>query len=404
MPRAVDKLNARSVATTTAPGRYGDGGGLYLQVDPSGTKRWLLIFRSQGRQREMGLGGLASVSLADARRRRDEARRLLAEGRDPIDARRSVDTRQSATVTFGAFADQLIPELSKGFRNEKHAAQWTSTLATYAGSLRSKPIAQITTEDVLAALRPIWTEKAETASRVRGRIERVLDAAKAQGLRDGENPARWRGHLDHLLPKRRRLTRGHHAAVPFVEMPAFVADLRQRTGVAALALEFLILTAARSGEVRGATWAEIDARNRLWIIPAERMKAGREHRVPLVARAAEILEAVAPLRRGDLVFPSFRADRPLSDMAFSALLTRMGCAATAHGFRSSFRDWAGEATATPREVAEAALAHAVGDAVELAYRRGDALEKRRGLMDAWATFLATSAGGNVVPLHPAGAA
>ncbi|KQQ13538.1 integrase [Methylobacterium sp. Leaf123] len=401
MPRAVDKLNARSVATVTAPGRYGDGGGLYLQVDPSGAKRWLLIFRSQGRQREMGLGGLGSVSLADARRRRDEARRLLAEGRDPIDARCSVDSRQPAAISFGAFADQLIPELSKGFRNDKHAAQWTSTLATYASSLRAKPIAEISTDDLLAVLRPIWLEKAETASRVRGRIERILDAAKAQGLREGENPARWRGHL---LPKRRRLTRGHHAAVPFNEMPAFCADLRKRTGVAALALEFAILTAARSGEVRGATWAEIDIGKNLWVIPGERMKAGREHRVPLVARAVEILDAVAPLRRGDLVFPSFRADRPLSDMAFSALLTRMGCAATAHAFRSSFRDWAGEATATPREVAEAALAHAVGDAVELAYRRGDALEKRRALMDAWAAFLAAPTGGAAIPFRPAGAA
>jgi integrase len=290
-------------------------------------------------------------------------------------------------VTFGAFADQLVPELAKGFRNDKHIAQWSSTLRTYAAPLRSKPIAEITTDDVLAVLQPIWTTKSETASRVRGRIERVLDAARARGLREGENPARWRGHLDHLLPKRKRLTRGHHAALPFQQVPDFVAQLRQRDAIAARALEFVILTAARSGEVLGARWSEIDRQARIWTVPGERMKAGVEHRVPLVDRALEILDEVEKLRRGEFIFPSFRADKPLSNMAFDALMTRMGVRATTYGFRSSFRDWAGETTTFPREVAEAALAHAVGDATERAYRRGDALEKRRALMKAWEAHL-----------------
>lgn len=388
MAREINKLSARTVATTTTPGRYGDGGGLYLLVDASGARRWLLIFRQSGRQREMGLGSASVVSLADARRRRDEARQLIADGRDPIAEKRKPDPATVKATTFGSFADQLVPELSKGFRNAKHAAQWTSTLNTYAASLRTKPIADISTDDVLTVLRPIWNEKAETASRVRGRIERVLDAAKAKGLREGENPARWRGHLDHLLSKRKRLTRGHHAAMPFDEVPAFVQALRQRQAVAALALEFGILTAGRVGEVIGARWFEIDRTSRVWTVPAERMKAGREHRVPLVPRAMAILDEAESVRRGDYVFPSFRADKPLSNAAFDALMTRMGVSgATPHGFRSSFRDWAGEMTNHPREVAEAALAHAVGDAVELAYRRGDALTKRRALMTDWAAFL-----------------
>ena len=388
MAREINKLTARTVAATTSPGRYGDGGGLYLLVDASGARRWLLIFRQSGRQREMGLGSASVVSLADARRRRDEARQLIADGRDPIAEKRKPDAATVKATTFGAFADQLVPELVKGYRNQKHKAQWTSTLNTYASSLRSKPIADICTDDVLTVLRPIWHEKAETASRVRGRIERVLDAAKAKGLREGENPARWRGHLDHLLSKRQRLTRGHHAAMPFDQVPAFVQALRQRQAVAALALEFGILTAGRVGEIIGARWFEIDRTARVWTVPAERMKAGREHRVPLVPRALAILDEAESLRRGDYVFPSFRADKPLSNAAFDALMTRMGVSgATPHGFRSSFRDWAGEMTNHPREVAEAALAHAVGDAVELAYRRGDALTKRRALMNDWAAFL-----------------
>lgn len=392
MARAIDKLSARTVATARGPARHSDGGGLYLVVDASGAKRWLFIFRHGGKQREMGLGGANAVSLADARKRRNAARKHLAEGLDPILERRRSAAASAEAITFGVFADGLVTEISKGFRNGKHAAQWSSTLNTYAANLRNRPIASVSTDDVLSVLQPIWLTKSETASRVRGRIERVLDAAKARGLREGENPARWRGHLDQLLPRRRRLTRGHHPAMPYTEVPAFVASLRVRSGVAARALEWLILTAARVGEVTGAQVAEIDREARLWTVPASRMKAGREHRVPLCDRALAILDEVDPLRRGTYLFPSFRADRPLSSAAFEAVLTRMKVTgATPHGFRSSFRDWAGDCTAHSRETVESALAHAVGDATERAYRRGDALAKRRALMEDWCAHLAGGA-------------
>jgi integrase len=294
--------------------------------------------------------------------------------------------------TFGELADAVVKSLGTGWKNEKHKAQWSATLTTDAAKLRPLRVDKIETADVLETLKPIWTEKPETASRLRGRIERVLEAAKAQGFRKGENPARWKGHLDHVLPKRLKLTRGHHAALPFADVPAFVGELRQRTGAAALALEFAILTAARSGEVRGATWSEIDLKAKVWTVAAKRMKAGREHRVPLSPRAVVILESLKALsdgKGGSLIFPGPKADAGLSDAAFSALLKRMGKkpgALTPHGFRSSFRDWAGEVSTFPRDVAEMALAHAVGDMTEQAYRRGDALEKRRLLMDAWARF------------------
>jgi integrase len=266
------------------------------------------------------------------------------------------------------------------------------TLKTYAAPLRNLAVAEVDTAGVLNVLRPIWQSKPETASRLRGRIERVLDAARARGLRAGENPARWRGHLDHLLPKRQKLTRGHHAALPYVSVPAFMSELRERKAVAALALEFLILTAARSGEVLGARWEEIDFAANVWTVPAGRMKAGREHRVPLPARAVELLETVKLLTTSDdiaslPIFPTQAGSKPLSAMALAMLLRRMKVACTVHGFRSSFRDWAGEATSFPRELAEAALAHTVGDATERAYRRGDALERRRKVMEAWAAYV-----------------
>ncbi|CAA2102054.1 Prophage CP4-57 integrase [Methylobacterium bullatum] len=389
MARLVNKLNALTVGRMTTPGTYSDGDGLYLVVDPGGARRWEMKFRQNSKQREMGLGSVKVASLVEARRKRDDIRRLIAEGRDPIAEKRKPDPATAKAVTFGGFADELLPEIAKGFRNEKHKAQWTSTINTYAASLRAKPVADITTDDVLGVLRPIWDDKSETASRVRGRIERILDAAKAKGLRTGENPARWRGHLDHLLSKRRRLTRGHHAALPFEDVPAFVASLRERTAVAASALEFTILTAARVGETLGCQWSEIDRTTKVWTVPASRMKAGIVHRVPLGKRALEIIDRMALLRRGDYVFPTFRADKAMSDMALSALLKRMGVKATTHGFRSSFRDWACDATTFPREVAEAALAHAVGDATEAAYRRSDALDKRRELMNAWDAYVSS---------------
>lgn len=387
MARAVKRLSARTVATATKPGRHNDGDGLYLLVDPSGAKRWLFLFRWQGKLKEMGLGGLSSVSLAEARERAGEARQVLKSGHNPIEQRRVVKTAAEAAVTFGAFADAIVADLTHGFRNDKHKAQWVSTLNTYAAALRPKAIEAIGTEEVLGVLTPMWRTKNETASRLRGRIERILDAAKAKGLRTGENPARWRGHLDKLLPARRKLARGHHAAMPFEDVPAFIADLREREAVAALALEFCILNASRSGEVLGARWSEINRKAKTWIISAERMKAGQEHRVPLTERALEILDRVEAIRSSEYVFPGQKRERPLSVMALEMVLRRMKVPFTVHGFRSSFRDWAGERTAFPRDVAEMALAHTVGDMTERAYRRGDALEKRRKLMETWSAFV-----------------
>ncbi|MBB3770999.1 integrase [Angulomicrobium tetraedrale] len=400
MAREVNKLSTRGVLALRKPGRHSDGGGLYLVVDPSGAKRWLFLFRWQGKLKEMGLGGLTSVSLSVARDAAADARRLVAAGLNPIEQRRAAEAAASV-VTFGDFSDQMIDDIESGFRNEKHRWQWRHTLEVYAASLRPIAIAGVNTEHVLKVLQPLWQTKQETASRLRGRIERVLDAGRAKGLRAGENPARWRGHLDSLLPRRKKLQRGHHPAMPYAEVPAFITELRKREALSALMLEFTILTAARSGEVIAATWGEIDRKAKIWTVPPERMKAGKEHRVPLSERALEILDRVELLRREDgYVFPGPRKGKPHSNMAMLALLQkRMDMESiTVHGFRSSFRDWAGELTTFPREVAEAALAHVVGDEVERAYRRGDALEKRRKLMDAWAKFIGTTPAANVVPM------
>jgi integrase len=379
------KLTAAEVKSLGA-GRHGDGGGLYIDRDGDGRSRWVFMWKRNGKRREMGLGsaGPGGVTLAKARVEAAKAREVVQNGGDPIEARDAVPAETAPVPTFGEVADAFVADLSPQWRNEKHRAQWAMTLKLYAAPLRPLPVDRVDTAAVLEVLKPIWTAKAETASRVRGRIERVLDAARAKGHRIGENPARWRGHLDHLLPKRQRLTRGHHAAMPYEEVPEFIVELRGREAVAALALEFLILTAARSGEVLGATWDEMDLDAKVWSVPASRMKVGREHRVPLTARAVEILEKAKPLRNGDHVFPGQSTKKPLSGMALEMLMRRLKRDAfTVHGFRSSFRDWAGEVSTFPREVAEAALAHTIGDATERAYRRGDALEKRRKLMDAW---------------------
>jgi integrase len=388
------KLTARKVETAK-PGKYGDGGGLQLAVTPTGAKKWVLRFLWQGKPREMGLGGYPEVGLAEAREKALAGRRLARSGVDPI-ADRNHDKR---IPTFGELADEVVVEQSKSFRNEKHRAQWKMTLEIYAAPLRPMQVDRITTEDVLAVLKPIWMTKSETASRVRGRIERVLNAAKAKGYRGGENPAAWRGHLDNLLPKRQKLTRGHHAAMAYSDVPAFFGRLREREAVAASALEFCILTAARSGEVLGARWSEIDLDAKVWMVPPERTKAAREHRVPLSDAGLVILGRVARARVSDFVFPSQQANRPLSVMALEMVLRRMGVDVTVHGFRSAFRDWAGNETHFPRELAEHALAHVIGDKAEQAYRRSDALEKRRVLMDAWARYCEPrEMAGNVVPL------
>jgi integrase len=386
------KLTARKVETAK-PSKHGDGGGLQLAVAPTGAKKWVLRFMAAGKAHEMGLGSYPEVGLAEAREKALMGRRLARSGVDPIAERR----KDRGIPTFGQIADEIAEQLSEGFRNEKHKAQWKMTLTVYAEPLRAKPVDKIGTADVLAVLRPIWQTKPETASRVRGRVERVLNAAKAKGYRTGENPAAWRGHLESLLPKPSRLSRGHHAAIPYKELPAFVARLREREATAALALEFAILTAARSGEVLGARWAEIDLAAKVWTIPAERMKAAREHRVPLNERAVEILKSIGEAKVSNFVFPGQRPGRPLSVMALEMVLRRMGVDnTTVHGFRSAFRDWAGNETHFPRELAEHALAHVIGDKAEQAYRRSDALARRRELMDAWARHCEHGEGDNVV--------
>jgi integrase len=385
MAKALNRLSARTVQTLTTPGRHADGGNLYLTVSPSGAKSWLFIYRQGSRQREMGLGGINRVPLARAREMAALARQALAAGKDPI----ALKAGQTSKLTFGAVADEHIAAMESAWRNEKHRAQWRMTLTVYAKSLRALPIDSIDTEAILSILKPLWLSKPETASRLRGRIEAVLDAAKARGLREGDNPARWKGHLDNLLPRPAKLTRGHHVAMPYRDLPGFVARLREYHAVAALALEFTILTAARSGEVLGTTWDEIDGATKIWTVPATRMKAGRIHRVPLSDQAMDVLDKASALGREGFVFPGTKAGKPLSNMAMDMTLRRMQADVTVHGFRSSFRDWVGEETSFPREVAEAALAHIVGDETERAYRRGDALQKRRALMVDWADYCAT---------------
>jgi len=323
----------------------------------------------------------------------------VRQGLNPIAVRKE-QRRQARKPTFGEIADALIEAKGSEWRNDKHRGQWVTTLTKEAAPLRSRPVDEIDTAAILEVLKPLWTEKPETASRLRGRIEAVLDAAKAQGHRSGENPAAWRGHLSHLLPKRQMLTRGHHAAMAYAEVPAFIAGLRdhQSGSIAAAALEFAILTATRSGEIYGARWAEIDMEKKVWTVPAARMKAAREHRVPLSDRAMAILKKLADARSGELVFQSPRGGM-LSHVAMAKVLRRLGIdGSTVHGFRSAFRDWAGNETHFAREIAEAALAHVVGDKAEQAYRRGDALEKRRALMEAWATWCEPRDGSNVVVL------
>jgi integrase len=375
-------LNARKVETAK-PGKYGDGGNLYLIVSSTGSRKWVLRFTWRGRPKEMGLGNAANVPLADAREKATAARRQVAQGLNPIVERR----KDTGVPTFGEMADSVCEALSAGFRNAKHRAQWKSTLKTYAAPLRGMPVDTVGIDDVIAVLKPIWTVKPETASRVRGRIEKVLDAARAKGLRTAENPARWRGHLDHLLPRLPMLSRGHHAAMPYEDVAAFINRLQQQQSLGARALELCILTAARSGEILGMRWPEVDLEKAIWTVPASRMKAGREHRVPLSTRAVSILKELKETQASEFVFPGQVRDKPLSSMAMAMVLRRMKMKnATVHGFRSSFRDWAGNETSFAREVVETALAHVIGDKAEQAYRRSDAVEKRRKLMEAWAIF------------------
>ncbi len=312
---------------------------------------------------------------------------MIADGKDPLAVKRQKEMPAIEIPTFGVVADRFVDEMAPQFRNEKHIAQWRMTLRVYAEPLRDRSIDVIDTDLVVSVLKPIWQKLPETASRLRGRIERILDFARVKGWRAGENPARWRGHLDKLLPKRQKLTRGHHAAMPFENVPAFVRELRTRDAVGALALEFTILTASRTGEVLGAKWSEFDLEKKVWTIPANRMKAAREHRVPLTSRLAEILQALKEIAEGEFVFPGANPKKQISGMSMTMVLRRMKREdVTVHGFRSAFRDWAAECTPFPNEVCEAALAHTIQNRTEAAYRRGDLFEKRRQLMEQWALF------------------
>jgi integrase len=380
-------------------GRHSDGGGLYLNVTDSGTKSWLFMWKVKGKRREMGLGSARDVPLARARELAAWCRAEVAEGRNPLETRAAARASAKDKPTFGKCADDFISAKEPEWRNAKHRAQWSMSLNRYAAPIRDLLVNEIDTAKVLAVLQPLWQRLPETASRLRGRIEHILDAAKAKGHRTGENPARWRGHLDKLLPKRQTLSRGHHAAMDYHALPQFIAALRDRqaASMAALALEFAILTAARSGEVRGAQWQEVDVNSKVWTVPANRMKGGRQHRVPLSKRALDVLAVAERARVSDYVFPGARNEHPLSSMALKMTLHRMNRNdTTTHGFRSGFRDWAGNETNFQREVAEAALAHVIGDKAEQAYRRGDALEKRRALMEAWASYCEPEREGNVI--------
>jgi integrase len=402
MARAIERLTAQKVerlksAEAPNPGMYADGGGLYLRVTREGARNWVLRYMLNRRPRWMGLGPLALYGLADARAKALDARRKRHEGIDPIEARRGERAQQrleeAKAITFKQSAESYIASHGAGWRNEKHKYQWPATLSAYAYPvIGALPVQAIDTTLLLKVLGPIWTKKPETASRVRQRIENILDFAKVRGYRDGENPARWRGHLDKLLPARSRVRQVEHlAALPYAALPGFLTNLREREAVAAHALEFLILTAARTGEVIGSRWNEIDLLDKVWTVPAGRMKAHREHRVPLSARALVILHEMQAVRRGDdsdaFVFPGPRPGKPLSNMAFLMLLRRMTLKdLTVHGFRATFKTWASERTSFQNEIVEASLAHAIGGKVEQAYMRGDLFEKRRRLLQQWAAF------------------
>jgi integrase len=408
--RQIHKLNARQVATLSKPGWHGDGGGLYLRISNDDRKRWVFVFILAGRRREMGLGaaaGPAAVSLADARTVAAKAREKIKAGIDPLEHAKATDAakaaldaagaKEAAMPTFGTIADSYVEAMRPSWRNEKHAAQWVMTLTRYCKPIRGKRIDQIGTDDVLTVLKPLWSKRPETAQRLRGRIENVLDAAKANEHRTGENPARWRGHLENLLPARAKLTRGHHAALAYDAMPEFMASLREKDTIGARVLEFCILTVSRTSEALGARWTEFDLDKAEWAIPANRMKAGRAYRVPLSPRVLAIVKHMGKAKMSAFVFPS-RGKGPLSNMTMAKVLERMGRNdITVHGFRSAFRDWAAEVSTFPHEVCEMALAHAIANKAEAAYRRGDLFEKRRALMTAWAAHCEPKAA-NVIPI------
>ena len=393
MPKIAKELGALEVKRLKAAGWHAVGGvaGLGLEVKPTGARSWTLRVMVGAKRREIGLGAFPEVGLADARDKARATRAEIRDGVDPVEKRREARSlrvaAQTAGMTFDQCAAAYIKAHREGWKNPKHAQQWENTLATYAGPvIGAMLVRHVETPHVLAVLEPIWREKTETASRLRGRLESILDWATVRSEREGLNPARWRGHLDKLLPAQSKVSKvEHHAALPWREIGPFMAHLRAADGMGARCLEFAILTAARSGEARGATWAEIDMQARTWTVPGTRMKAGKDHRVPLSPAALALLDKLPRIVGNDLVFPAPRGG-VLSDMTLGAVLKRMEVPVTAHGFRSTFRDWAAESTAYPGDVVEMALAHAIGDKVEAAYRRGDLLEKRQRLMNDWAEY------------------
>lgn len=408
MPKLAKEMAPLAIGRIAEPGMHFVGGvqGLALQVTAGAGRSWVLRATVGGKRREMGLGPYPEVTLAAARDKAREARELIRQGIDPVEKKRAAQSALRAAIaaamTFDECADAYIKAHEAGWRNIKHGQQWRNSIKQHASPvLGEMQVRDVALPQVLKVLEPIWTTTNETASRLRGRIEQVLDWATARGLREGPNPARWRGHLDKLLAKPSKVNnREHHAALPVGEAGAFMVRLRRAEGIGARALEFAILTAARSGEVRGATWAEFDLDGKVWTVPAARMKAGKEHRVPLSPEALALLQT---LPKGEADALAFLAPRggALSDMTLLAVLRRLEVPAVPHGFRSTFRDWAAERTNYPRDVAEMALAHAIGDKVEAAYRRGDLFEKRRRMMADWAKFLAVvevKRAGNVVAL------
>lgn len=386
MARGINKLSAIEVSKKTKPGRYGDGGGLWLQVSKFGTKAWIFRYMIAGKARHMGLGDLNTFSLQEARERARKQRQLLVDGIDPLAAIETDRAERAKLITFNEAAVQYIAAHRAGWKNVKHADQWRATLETYAGPIvGNMSVADIETPHILKVLAPIWTDKTETATRLRGRMEAILAWATVRQFRSGDNPARWRGHLDKLLAKPTKIAKvRHHPAMPYTAVPSFMEHVRGMDSISARALEWTILTAARTGEAIGTRWEEIDLATKVWTVAGDRMKAGREHRVPLSERTVSILASLP--REGEFVFPGAGKGRPLSNMAMLQLLRGIDPSLTVHGFRSSFRDWAAERTNYPRDIAEQALAHTIKNATEAAYRRGDALEKRRRLMQAWASY------------------
>ena len=405
--RTLNRISPTTFAKAREPGRYLDGGGLYLDIRGNGTRYWIFRFQLNNKAREMGLGSASIIGLADARTFAAQCRALVFRRIDPIEERarrREEAAKEAATaVTFKQAALAVIEAKSPSWRNAKHAAQWLSSLEMYAFPIFGHlPARDVDTTLVLRALKPIWTTKNGTAGRVRARVETVLDAAKAEGLRDGDNPARWKGHLEFKLAKPSKVRPiKHHAALPYVDVATFMAQLRTHDCMAAMALELVILTATRTSEAICARWEELDLEAARWTIPATRIKAGKTHQIPLSEPVLALLRRLQRCRVGEYVFPGLRHGKPLSNMAMLQLLNRMGrrYAITTHGFRSTFRDWAAEQTAHPGEVVEMALAHAIENKVEAAYRRGDLFEKRRVLMRDWSRYCdGKPARDTVVPL------